>query len=324
MLIALNILIFIASVFLLGFSSKWLVGALSRIALFLRIKEFVVACFVMAFATTLPNLAVGILSAVKNIPQLSFGDIIGGNIVDLSLVLGLAALISRKGISSKSRTVQNSSIYTIFIAILPLVLIFDGNLSRADGIVLLLSFVVYAIWLFSKKERFTKTYADMGETLSLKDFMKDLLLLFFGLVALLLSAEGVVKAASFFSLTFNMPLALVGLLIVGLGNCLPEAVFSLKAATKEENWMVLGNLMGSVIMCATLVMGVVALIHPIQISDFSPFAVARVFMIVSILFFLVSIRTGQKITKKEGIFLVGVYVIYLLAEIFIRYVKIGQ
>ncbi|MFA4998685.1 MAG: sodium:calcium antiporter [Candidatus Paceibacterota bacterium] len=323
MLIALNILIFIASVFLLGFSSKWLVGALSRIALFLKIKEFVVACFVMAFATTLPNLAVGILSAVKNIPQLSFGDIIGGNIVDLSLILGLAALISRKGISSKSRTVQNSSIYTIFIAILPLVLIFDGNLSRTDGIVLLLSFIVYAVWLFSKKERFTKTYADMGETLSLKDFMKDLLLLFLGLAALLLSAEGVVKAASFFSSTFNMPLALVGLLIVGLGNCLPETVFSLKAATHEENWMVLGNLMGSVIMCATLVMGVVALIHPIQIPDFSPFAVARIFMIISILSFLISIRTGQKITKKEGVFLVGVYVIYLLAEIFIRYIKIG-
>jgi len=321
MLIALNILIFIASIFLLGFSSKWLVGALSRIALFLKIKEFVVACFVMAFATTLPNLAVGILSATKKIPQLSFGDVIGGNIVDLTIVLGLAALISKKGISSASRTVQNSSLYTIFIAVLPLVLIFDGILSRTDGVVLLLSFIVYAAWLFSKKERFTKTYEDFGETLILKDFLKDLLLLFIGLVALLLSAEGVVKSASFFSSTFNLPIAMVGLLIVGLGNCLPETVFSLKAAGKEENWMVLGNLMGSVIMCSTLVLGVVALICPIQISDFSPFAAARVFMIISILFFLVSIRTGRKITKKEGIILIGVYVLYLLTEIFINYFK---
>jgi len=82
-------------------------------------------------------------------------------------------------------------------------------------------------------------------------------------------------------------------------------------------------LMGSVIMCATLVLGVVALICPVQISDFSPFAAARAFMIISILFFLVSIRTGQKITKKEGIVLVGVYVIYLLTEIFMRYIKLG-
>jgi len=323
MLIALNILIFIASVFLLGFSSRWLVGALSRIALFLKIKEFIVACFVMAFATTLPNLVVGILSAVKGIPQLSFGDVIGGNIVDLSIVLGLAALVSRKGISSESRTVQNSSLYTIFIAILPLVLVFDGTLSRTDGVVLLLSFIVYALWLFSKKERFTKTYEGLGETLVLKDFLKDLLLLFLGLAALLLSAEGVVKSASFFSTTFSLPIAMVGLLIVGLGNCLPEAVFSLRAAGKDENWMVLGNLMGSVIMCATLVLGVVALICPIQISDFSPFAVARIFMIISILFFLISIKTGQKITKKEGGVLIGVYVLYLLTEIFIKYFKLG-
>jgi cation:H+ antiporter len=177
--------------------------------------------------------------------------------------------------------------------------------------------------LFSKKERFTKTYEGLGETLVLKDFLKDLLLLFLGLAALLLSAEGVVKSASFFSTTFSLPIAMVGLLIVGLGNCLPEAVFSLRAAGKDENWMVLGNLMGSVIMCATLVLGVVALICPIQISDFSPFAVARIFMIISILFFLISIKTGQKITKKEGGVLIGVYVLYLLTEIFIKYFKLG-
>jgi cation:H+ antiporter len=319
MLIIINILIFIVSVFLLAFSSKWLMGALSRIALFLRIKEFVVAFFIMAFATSLPNLTVGIISAFKNIPQLSFGDVIGGNIVDLSIVLGLAALISRKGISCESRVVQVSSLYTIFIAILPLLLVFDGTLSRADGIILLLSFLFYSFWLMSKKERFTKTYADSGETVNLKGFLKDLGLLILGLTLLLLSAEGVVRTASFFSATFLLPISLVGLLIVGLGNCLPETVFSLRAAKKEENWMILGNLMGSVIMCATLVLGIVALIKPIQISDFSPFAVARAFMIISVLFFLFCIKTGQKITKKEGMFLIGVYILYLLTEIFIRY-----
>jgi cation:H+ antiporter len=319
MLIAINIVIFIISIFLLAFSSKWLIGALSRIALFLKIKEFVVAFFIMAFATSLPNLAVGIISAFKKIPQLSFGDVIGGNIVDLSMVLGLAALISKKCISCESRTVQKSSIYTIFIVVLPLLLIFDGVLSRIDGVILLLSFAIYAFWLFSKRERFTKTYEDSVEYTDLKRLLKDLGLLVLGVTLLLLSAEGVVKTASFFSVAFLLPLSLVGLLIVGLGNCLPEAVFSFRAATKEENWMILGNLMGSVIMCATLVLGVVALIQPIQISDFSPFAVARVFMIISVLFFLFCIRTGQRITRKEGLILIGVYVFYLLTEIFIRY-----
>ena len=158
----------------MAFSSKWLIGTLSRIALFLKIKEFVVAFFLMAFAVSIPNLIVGVISALQKIPELSFGDIIGGNIVDLSIVLGLGALISRAGISADSRTVQTSSIYTIFVAILPLVLIFDGRLSRFDGLLLILIFVCYIFWIFSKRERFTKIYDNSPESLNLKKFFKDL------------------------------------------------------------------------------------------------------------------------------------------------------
>jgi len=72
-------------------------------------------------------------------------------------------------------------------------------------------------------------------------------------------------------------------------------------------------------MCATLVLGVVAIIHPIKIADFSPFAAARIFMIISTVFFLFSIKTEKRISRKEGIVLVGVYIVYLLTEIFIKY-----
>ena len=96
--------------------------------------------------------------------------------------------------------------------------------------------------------------------------------LILGLFFLLIAAEGIVRAASFFSESLNLSLALVGILIVGVGNAIPETYFAILAAKRAQNWMILGDLMGSVIVAATLVLGIVALICPIEIPDFSPFA----------------------------------------------------
>ena len=82
--------------------------------------------------------------------------------------------------------------------------------------------------------------------------------------------------------------------------------------------MILGNLMGSVIVCATLVLGLVAIIAPFQINDFSPFFIARIFMITAVIFYLFIIRSGRKITKKEGLILISIYILFLLTEIFLK------
>lgn len=309
------IFIFTISCLLLTFSSKWLVRALSRIALFLQMKEFVVAFFLMAFAASIPNLFVGIISALNKIPELSFGDVVGGNIVDLSLMIGLAALISKGGLTANSRTVQRSSIFTIFIAVLPLFLIFDGQLSRGDGILLILSFLFYITWLFSKKERFSKIYNHAPESINFKNFLKDLLIIIGGIILLLVGAIGIVKSASFFSQVFNLPLGLIGIFIVGLGNCLPETFFTIQAARKGQDWMILGDLMGGVVITATLVLGIVALICPIEVINISPFAIARIFLIISALFFFFFIRTGQRVSRREGFFLLGLYFLFLLVEL---------
>jgi cation:H+ antiporter len=300
---------------LLTFSSKWLVNILSRIALFLKLKEFVVGFFLMAFAASLPNFFVGIIAALNKIPQLSFGDVIGGNIVDLSLVIGLAALFSRGGLSAQSQTVQGSSIFTIFVAILPLFLVSDHYLSRTDGVLLILSYLFYISWLFSKRERFTKIYDHAPRTINFKNFLKDIGSLILSVVLLLAGAKGIVDSASIFSIALGLPIGLIGLFIVGLGNCLPETFFSVQAARRGQDWMILGDLMGGVVMCATLVLGIVALISPIRIADFSPFAIARIFLIISALFFLLCLRSDRKISKKEGILLLLIYVLFLITEI---------
>jgi len=287
-----------------------------RIARFLGWREFVVAFFVIAFAASVSNLFVGISSALHKIPELSFGDIVGGNVVDLTLAIALAALIA-KGLPAESRMVQTSSIFTIVIAILPLLLILDGNLGRGDGILLILCFFLYLFWLFSKKERFTKIYEEDKIPIlkEFKIFLKDLGKIILGVIFLLSAAEGIVRSASFFAESLNFSLALIGILIVGLGNAIPETYFAIASARRGQTWMILGNLMGAVIVPATLVLGIVALICPIKIVDFSPFVIARFFLIISALFFLFFIRTGQKITKKEALFLLGIYITFVLVEI---------
>lgn len=313
-----QIAILIGSFLLLAFSGKWLIDALSRIGICLKLKEFVLAFFVVGIGATIPNLIIGVVSALNGIPELSFGDVIGANIFDLSIVVGLAALISKRGLSSNSRTVQGSAVFVMIIALLPIFLIFDGELSRIDGIFLLAAFAIYAFWLFSKKDRFTKTYEKCDQSFAQLRIIKDIFVVIIGLIMLIVGAQGVVQSATFLYETFNLQLGLIGLFVIAIGTCLPETFFALQAARKGQDWMILGNLMGSVAITSTFILGMVALIAPIRIINFSPFAIARLFLIIAVLSFFVFARTGQKITKREGFFLIAVYIAFLIVEILTR------
>jgi len=315
------IFIFIISCIILYFSGEWVVGGLMRTARFLGWREFVVAFFVMAFAASIPNFFVGITSASLGIPQLSFGDVVGNNLVALTLAVALAILFAKgREIPAESRTIQATSIFTIVAAVLPLLLILDGNLSRIDGTLLIALFIFYIFWLFSKQERFTKIYDEQKISIvkEFKIFIKDLGKIILGIILLLLAAQGIIASAQFFAQSFTISIILIGVLITGLGNALPEVYFTIASARRGETWMILGNLMGSVIILATLVLGIVALIHPIVITDFSPLVIAKFFLIISALFFFFFVRTNRKITKKEALFLLGIYLTFVLVEIFTK------
>jgi len=290
---------------------------------YLHWREFVVAFFVMAAACSIPNLFVGINSALSGIPQLSFGDIVGGNVINLTLVVGLAVLAGGASLPVESKMVQSSVIYLVAIAILPLLLMADGGLSRIDGMILILSFFLYVFWLFSKKERFKKVYDDKefdshkpGE--GFWEFLNNFAKTIFALLLLLAASAGIVRSAMAFSAVFNIPLVLIGIIIVGMGDTIPETYFSIVSARRRQNWLILGDLVGSVIYTSTFVLGIVALIHPIESSNQNSFFIARIFLIISAILFLFVARTGKKITIKEGLFLIFVYILFLFAEIFFR------
>jgi cation:H+ antiporter len=308
--------IFLFSFFLLFWSSNFLVESLKKISKFLGWKEFVVSFFIVAFSTTIPNFVVDVTSAINKVPHLALGDVIGTNIVDLTLIVGISAIVSRAGLSLPSRTVQGSSIFTILVAILPLILILDGELSKADGILLLFAFLFYIFWLFQKKERFEKIYDGIKEPLTLKFFLKNLLSLFFSISILLLSAQGIVKSALFFSKLLKVPLTFIGALIVGFGTALPEFSFCFQAAKKSQDWMIVGDVMGSVIMTTTLVLGTVSLISPIKNLNFSQFLIARIFLLISATLFFIFVRTDKKVTKREALFLIFLYFFFIFSQIF--------
>lgn len=315
------VFIFIFSCFILSWISSHLVKSLVQIARYLHWREFIIAFFLIAITTSLPNLFVDLNAVLQHKPELAFGDIVGGNLIDLTLVMAIAIFFSKKSISTKSEMVQESTIFTVIVAVLPLLLIWDGKLGRIDGIFLIFTFIFYSWWLFSKKERFNKIYRSNTEN-SIKDFKKFLLNLvkiIVILILLLVISQIVINSAQFFSDKLGISLALVGILIIGLGNSFPEIYFSIISAKQEENWLVLGNLMGSVIICTTLVLGLIALVSPFEIKDFSPFLIARIFLIVGSIFALIFIRSGKEITKKEGLYLLSVYIIFLLVEIFTEF-----
>lgn len=314
------VFIFLFSCFVLSWLSSRLIKSLVEIAKYLGWREFIIAFFVMAFATSLPDLLISLNAVLQNKPLLALGDIIGGNLVDLTLVLAIAVFFSKKGLSAESEMVQKSAIFTTIIAILPLLLIFDSKLDRVDGIVLISAFILYSWWLFSKSERFKKNYGNEGGNaiVSFKGFFVNLVKIVFLVILLLIASQLVIVSAEFFSEKLGISLALVGILIVGLGNTFPDMYFSIISAKKNENWLVLGDIMGSVIICATLVLGVIGLIAPFKIDDLSPFLTARIFLIIAALLSLLLIRTNRKLTKKEGLFLLFIYISFLIVEILVK------
>ena len=316
----LTIFIFIFSCFLLSWLSSRLIKSLVEIAKYLRWREFIIAFFIMAFATSLPDLFISLNAIFQHKPLLALGDIIGGNLVDLTLVLAIAVFFSRKNLSAESDMVQKSAIFTTVIALLPLLLMFDGKLDRIDGVILILTFIFYSWWLFSKSERFKKNYHSKKENtvIGFRGFLIDIVKVIFLLILLLIASQAVIMSAEFFSEKLGISLALVGILIVGLGNTFPDIYFVVISAKNNENWLVLGDIMGSVIICATLILGLMALITPFEIADLSPFLTARLFLIIAALLSLLFIRTGKKITKKEGLILLSIYIIFLLIEVFIK------
>ena len=318
-MILIYIFVFIISCLILARSSTWIIRALIGIARFLEWQEFVAASLIMAFATSLPELFVGIFAAFHKQPQLSFANVIGSNIVVLTLVTAIGAIMAN-GLKFRGKALQKSSVYAPLIASFPLVLMLDGRISRIDGSLLLLTSVFYFYWLLNQKNGFAKHVYNKfkNHAPGFKTFFKNLTIFSIGICLLLLSSEGIVRSALNLAKTFNLPVLIIGLFLIALGTSIPEIAFSVRSAATRHKAMVLGNTMGSVVANSTLVLGTTALICPFSIPNFSPYLTGIIFTIITALFFTAFAKTGREITKKEALFLLLIYIGFLIFEIFLN------
>jgi cation:H+ antiporter len=308
----------VVSAVLLYISGELLVRGLVRLSRHFQVTEFFVAFFVMAFAATLPNVFVGITSAIQGIPELSFGDIMGNNIIALTVAVALGVFFApKRELPLENQTIQDTTFLTSIAAILPLILISDGLISRSDGLVLLLFFFGYVYWMFSKRDRFTRVFGEKHHALSPHQAMYQVTRLMLATVLLALAAQGIVYGATIIAEGMGLSLLLVGMLVIAMGGALPELYFTVISARRGETGLIIGNLMGAVIIPATFVLGIVALIQPIHNSALQFSTTARVFLVLVAVFFLVVSQTRSVITTREAGVLLTSYVLFVLSLLFV-------
>ncbi|MCD6115067.1 sodium:calcium antiporter [bacterium] len=313
------IAIFLLSCIVLVWAGGKTVIALSRISRILKWKEFTVASLLMAIGSSLPEFFVGVVSGINQKPQLSFGNVLGSNIVALTLVIFIAALFL-KTIKINREAIKKSVSLAVIYIVLPFLLILDGRLLRIDGVILIVSFIFYLRHFFLQQQKFKKPFDrfEKAPQEKLKIFFKELGFFLFSLVLFLLSAEGIIFSAGEICSAAHISLAIMGILGIALGTSLPEIIFTIRSIKMGHKEMVLGDALGSVMVNTGLVLGTTVLISPFEIKHTGLYLNSLIFSFLVAVLFWIFARTKNEINRKEGFILFFVYSLFVIIEAFIE------
>lgn len=311
-------IIFLASFFFLARSSTALVSALSGIARLLGISEYLVAFLLMSFATSMSELFIGITSAARGVTGLSLGNVLGANLLNITLVIGVSVL-ANKGIMLESK-ISRANFWLIFIlSLFPLLLGADGVISRADGVILIVSFFIYVWHVLGEKEYFSKIVNHKPKGIEgVSRAAKSLLIFFAAVAVLLLSSAFLVWSGSKIASKTAFTLFSFGAIFVALGTTLPELAFGVRAALKQRGSMAVGNSLGSIAFNSAFIVGLVSLIRPITISGLSQFFFVAGAFIAAFILFNIFVYSRTFISRREGVLLIGVYAAFILLEFWFK------
>lgn len=317
-MIIVYLLIFVISCYAMVKSAATLLKILVKLSGYFKLTEYVLAFILMTFATTLPELLVGTTSGLRGLPVLSLGNIIGSNFFNLTFILGLVAIVAG-GLKVESKIAKRDSWIVFVIALIPLLLLFDKKLSRAEGFLLLILFGWYIYHILKEKDAFTHRVHHIAHDIT--GFEKLLKTIFYFIIAaavLILSSLGVVEMARLIAIQLYVPLVLIGLILVAFGTSLPELVFGMRAAIAKHEGLSLGNIIGSVVINSTFILGLTAIISPIKVDDYKVVFIGGGFMMAAILIANLFIASKNKISRKEGLFLMIFYIAFLVAEFLLK------
>lgn len=303
--IGIQFILLIVGFVLLIKGSDFFVDGSSNIASILKIPTLIVGLTIVAFGTSAPEAAVSITSSLSGNNALAVSNVIGSNLFNMMLIIGLCALLRELKIG---RDVLNKDLpfLVVITAILSGFIIIGWSISRIEGILLLLLIIGYISYLVysakNTKEAQIVEKPKMG-------LLRSIIYIVGGVAGIIIGADFVVDSASYIAMAFGMSETLVGLTIVAIGTSLPELVTSLTALKKDENQLIIGNVIGSNIFNILFVLGASSAISPIKINPNMIVDIALM-LGVTILFFIFG-KTQDKYDKKEGFILVALFIAYM-------------
>jgi cation:H+ antiporter len=341
-----EILFLILGLILLAKGADFLVESAARLAKKIGVSDFVIGLTFVAIGTSLPELVASITAALAGHPLIITGNIIGSNIANIGLIVGIAAII--RTLYTKKRMYLRDSYILLLSVILFFFFVQDGVVTRIEGVIFIFLFVIYIMFLLRTKNERMKNYkfhdfldyifkfeylttvrsSMIRKAAQRKDrhknsdrrilqmFKQSLLAEFLIIIvsgaAVIYGARFLINEAVWVASIFNLPDNLIGLSLVAVGTSLPELMVSVKAARKGYGGMVIGNIIGSNIANILFVFGVSAAIIPITIPELSITLTIPIMAFFTLAFVFFS-RTGWRITKKAGIFLLLTYIAFMIA-----------
>jgi len=299
---------------LLILGGNWLLKSAVSISLGLKIPKIIIGMTVVSFATSAPELIVSINSAVNGYPDLALGNVIGSNIANLALVLGITLLIAEMDVQ-KSFFITNWPVMMAASILLFLFLRNDYLISDFEGLIFVLFLIFFLVYLF----RFQNydIIDELPEDVDLLPAYKTFTLFMLGSVGLWGGSEILITGATDLAITLGVGERLIGVTVVSVGTSIPELAASIIAVLKKEKAISLGNLVGSNIFNILAVVGITSLITPISANDHVIYTndIYWMLLVSMVLPILVLLPKKMELKRKSGIVLLLLYVAFLYQTI---------
>ncbi|MBQ4528142.1 MAG: calcium/sodium antiporter [Clostridia bacterium] len=300
--IALNFLILAVGFALLVKGADWFVDGSASIAAKFGIPQLIIGLTIVAMGTSAPEAAVSISAALGGNAGITIGNIVGSNILNILIILGLSSVIVSIAVAKQCLFIDTPCM--IGISVLLLILGLDGNITLTDGIILLVVFVLYLTYLFIAAKKNNSS----GDEIKIMSVPKSVIFALLGLAMIVFGSNITVDSASFIAKAFGLSDSFIGLTIVALGTSLPELFTSVMAARKGNADIAIGNVVGSNIFNILFVVGLSGVITTVP---FEPKFIIDTAVAVgaALLLFLLCLK-GKKLTRISGVIMLLCYAGY--------------
>ncbi|MFT5336034.1 MAG: cation:H+ antiporter [Luteibaculaceae bacterium] len=304
-------LILALGLIVLIFSGELLVRSAVGLALKLNVSPMVVGLTVVSFGTSAPELLVSLQAAMEGRSAIAMGNVVGSNIANLGLVLGLTAMVMPLAIVRKTIRFDWPVLFGISLLLVGLVW-FDLRVDWYDGVALLVLIVTYLVFLF-KTSQADEVVGEVSELEgeSNKSFYWLLAILALGCIGLVFGSDWFLGGATSIAEDMGVSDHVIGVTLVAFGTSVPELVTSLVAAFRKQTDISIGNLIGSNIFNICVVLGITSLVHPVELAE-SVVTSDLMWMLGFTFIILPFMLTGKKISRWEGVILAAGYVSYVV------------